>query len=110
MESTTIDFLFVAGLWALFSPLLVSLLKNIGGSWSTGAKKATAFGMAVLGSVIAFGISAGWSTIALNDFAGFWQPLIIGVAGIFGTQYASYMAIWNETKVLSAAEAVGTKS
>lgn len=108
MNEMAIDFLFVAGVWALFSPLLVSALKNIGGEWPNGAKQATAVAMAVLGSVVAFGISAGWSTIALNDWVGFWQPLIIGVAGIFGTQYASYMAIWNETKALELAERLGT--
>ena len=108
METIAIDFLFIAGVWALFSPLLVSGLKNIGGDWPTGAKQATAVAMAILGSFVAFGVSAGWSTIALNDWVGFWQPLIIGVAGIFGTQYASYMAIWNETKVLAIAEKLGT--
>jgi len=105
---TIIDFTFWAGIWALFSPLLVSLFKNIGGSWPTLAKQGLALIMALLGSVFAYSVSAGWGDVALNDFEGFWQPLVIGVVGIFGTQYASYMGIWANTKVLAAAENVGS--
>jgi hypothetical protein len=108
METVAVDFLFISGLWALFSPLLVSALKNVGGSWPTGAKQALAIVMALVGSVVAYGMSAGWASIDLADWAGFWQPLTIGVAAIFGTQYASYMAIWNDTKVMAVAEGLGT--
>jgi len=104
----TIDFLFWSGLFALVSPLFISTLKNIGGTWSSGAKQATAVLMALLGSVFAFGISAGWGDISLSDVEGFWKPLTIGVAGIFGTQYAAYMSIWNKTKVLKLVESLGT--
>lgn len=110
LSTTTLDFLYVAGLWSLASPLLVSVLKNLGGSWSLGAKQFSAVAMAVLGSVFAFGLSAGWESIALNDLDGFWKPLVIGVSGIFATQYAAYQAIWNGTKINSVAESIGVKS
>ncbi len=102
-----LDFLFVAGLWALFSPLAVSLLKNVGGTWPQGAKQALAFGMALLGSVVAVGQAAGFTQIDLSDIDGFWKPLVVGVAGILGTQYVSYVSIWEGTKVETVAASLG---
>jgi hypothetical protein len=64
--------------------------------------------MALVGSFIAYGISAGWETVNLGDFEGFWQPLVVGVAGIFAVQYASYKGIWNDTKVMAVADSLGT--
>lgn len=109
MTEIAIDFLFVASVFAFVSPLIVSLLKNIGGAWPQWAKQATAVVMAIIGSFIAVGVSAGWSAINLTDFVGFWQPLIIGVGGIFGVQYATYMAIWKGTTVETAVAEVGAK-
>ena len=63
--------------------------------------------MALIGSFIAVGVSAGWSAIALNDWVGFWQPVIVGVGGIFAVQYATYMAIWKDTRIEEAAAKVG---
>lgn len=103
---TSVDFLFIAGVWAFIAPLLISVLKNIGGEWPTQAKQGTALLMAVLGSFVAVGTSAGWSSIDLSSGL-FWQVLVIGIAGIFSTQYASYKAIWRDTKPLEVAEQFG---
>lgn len=110
MTEIAVDFLFWAGVFATVSPLIVSLLKNVGREWSLRAKQATAAVMAVIGSVFAYAVSMGLDSVALDDFAGFWQPLVIGVVGIFAAQYASYMAIWDDTKVEKALAKVGTKS
>jgi len=110
MTEIAVDFLFWAGVFATVSPLVVSLLKNVGREWSLKAKQATAGLMAVIGSVLAYAVSVGLSSVQLDDFTGFWQPLIIGVVGIFAVQYASYMAIWNDTKVEKALTKVGAKS
>lgn len=107
MEAIAVDFLFWAGAFATVSPLIVSLLKNIGRDWSLKAKQATAGVMAVIGSVFAYAVSIGLDSVVLDDWSGFWQPLVIGVIGIFAVQYASYMAIWNDTKVEKAAAKVG---
>lgn len=108
MTEIALDFIFWAGIFAAFSPLLVSLLKNIGSDWPLRAKQATAGVMALIGSFLAFGVAEGWTSIALNDFSGFWQPLIIGLIGIFGVQYATYMAIWKDTAVETKLADVGT--
>lgn len=110
MTEIAIDFLFWAGIFASVSPLIVSLLKNIGREWTLKTKQAVAVVMAVIGSVFAYAVSAGLDSVQLDDFAGFWQPLVIGVVGIFAAQYASYMAIWSDTKVEKALAKVGTKS
>jgi hypothetical protein len=107
MTEIAIDFLFISTLFAAISPLIVSLLKNIGGAWPKLAKQATAVAMAIIGSFIAVGVSAGWSAINLGDWSGFWQPLIVGVGGIFAVQYASYMAIWKDTTVETKLADVG---
>lgn len=107
MTEIAIDFLFVSSVFAFVSPLIVSLLKNIGGEWPTRAKQAIAVVMAIIGSFIAVGVSAGWSAIDFGDWAGFWQPLIIGIGGIFGVQYATYMAIWKDTAVEAKLADVG---
>ncbi len=106
---TSVDFLFIAGVWAFIAPLLISVLKNIGGEWPAQAKQGVALLMAVLGSFVAVGTSAGWSNVDLSSGL-FWQILIIGVAGIFSTQYASYKAIWRTTKLLEVVEQFGVKS
>lgn len=107
MTEIAVDFLFVASVFAFVSPLIISLLKNIGGEWPERVKQALAMLMALIGSVIAVGVSSGWSAIALNDWAGFWQPLIVGVGGIFAVQYATYMAVWKDTRIEVAAAGVG---
>ena len=109
MTEIAIDFLFVASVFAFISPLIVSLLKNIGGTWPDSAKTGTAVVMALIGSFIAFGVSAGWSSIALNDWVGFWQPLFIGIGGIFTVQYATYKAIWKDTAIETSVAEVGVK-
>lgn len=109
MTEIAIDFAFIASVFALVSPLIVSLLKDIGGNWSRVAKQATAFVMALIGSFVAFGVSQGWSSVVLGDWVGFWQPLIIGVLGIFGIQYATYMGIWKDTAIETAVAEVGAE-
>lgn len=109
IDFTSVDFLFIAGVWAFIAPILISMLKNIGGEWPVQIKQGVALLMAVLGSFVATGTAAGWSSIDLTNGL-FWQILIIGIAGIFSVQYASYMAIWRDTKLLRVAEQFGVKS
>ncbi len=109
IDFTSVDFLFIAGVWAFIAPLLISVLKNIGGEWPAQAKQGVALLMAVLGSFVAVGVSAGWSNIDLTSGL-FWQVLVIGIAGIFSVQFASYKALWRDTKPLEVAEQFGVKS
>ena len=110
MESISADFVGWAALFAVLSPLIVSLLKHIGWEWSRGVKQRVAVAMALVGSFVIFGATAGWNTINVYDLDNFWLPLIVGMTGIFSVQYASYKVIWQGTKVLEAVEKFGASS
>jgi hypothetical protein len=93
---TAFDFAAILALWSSLAPLVVSLLKNMGGNWPSWAKKLTAVIMAVLGSVVAYALALDISSIDWGSVS-FWTPMIVGVVGAFSAQYAIYAAMWKGT-------------
>lgn len=97
MELLTGDtgtFLFVASLFAMVSPLLISFVKNLGFNWPEWLKNVFAVIMALVGSFIAYGSAAGWTDIPFGDVSMFWTPLIIGMVLVFAEQLATYSGFW----------------
>ncbi len=92
-EVLNFDFLFWAGLFAVVSPLIISLLKNLGFIWPSWLKALIAAVMAVLGTFFAVGMSMGWETIDLAS-TDTWKLVLGAGVPLFAAQYAFYMAMW----------------
>lgn len=107
MESALVDFLGFAAIWGALSPLLISLVKNIGKEWTATAKKWAAIIFSVAGAVVAYGLTAGWADINLADWSGFWVPLLGAFGAIYPIAFVSYQGFWKGTPVDTKLTAVG---
>lgn len=108
MESALVDFLGFAAIWGALSPLLISLVKNVGKKWTTTAKKWAAILFSAVGAVIGYGITAGWTGINLVDWSEFWVPLLGAFGAIYPIAYVSYQGFWKGTAINTKLAAVGT--
>ncbi len=88
------------GQWlALFSlvvaPPVISLVKNIGKTWSTRTKQGASLIFAFSAALGAFAVSGEWSMVDVTDATGFWVPFLIALFAAVSGQYASYKLIWS---------------
>lgn len=79
----------------VIAPPVISLVKNIGGSWPTKVKQGVSFLFAVAASLAAIAASGEWSMVNLGDVNGFWVPFALVFITAVAEQYASYKLLWS---------------
>jgi hypothetical protein len=100
METTDfITFGAIAAIWGALSPLVISFIKNAGRTWPVSLKKWLAVVFAVAGALVTFSATAGLGDIGLNDWEGFWVPMLAGFGVIYPMAQVSYQNFWKGTAV-----------
>ena len=77
------------------APPVISLVKNIGRTWSKRTKQALALLFAVAAALGAYAQEYDLGAVNLGDLEGFWAPFLAAVFMATITQYASYKLIWS---------------
>ena len=79
----------------VISPPIISLVKNIGRTWSTRTKQALALLFATAAAVGAYAQGNDLTAVNLTDVTGFWGPMLSAVVVATIAQYGSYKLIWS---------------
>jgi len=99
-------FMAVVAAWGFLSPLLISLIKNIGGEWPSIVKKLVALAFAVIGGYVAYGVAESWS---LADFLDI-ETVLAAWGAVWAVAQVSYASFWSGTAPDSKLAAVGASN
>ena len=80
------------------APPVISLVKNIGKSWSSRTKQGVSLVFAIAAALGAFAAAGEWSMVDVTDAAGFWAPFGVALFLAVSGQYGSYKLIWSESQ------------
>ena len=79
----------------IISPPIISLVKNIGRTWSTRTKQGLALVFATAAALAAYAQGNDLTAVNLTDLSGFWAPFLTAIVMATIAQYASFKLLWS---------------